>query len=215
MSLFKRTFGHERDAAGKTLDRLVFGCIIVGVAIGLYAGWKAFFIVLAISAIVIFGVPYVFYRVRTRTPNSPAPSAVRRNEPIVPNNIGVKKISDAENHHAMKWSRVAYCVALTASMEILVNYSVSPWLTLPLGAFAAWWSFLCTRTLWSEASFRIAVWRLHQAPSMDDWPAPRKIKQWQWLSDPKLDRLIEVGTVIGVLCFPALLWLPLIFWALK
>jgi hypothetical protein len=47
MSLFKRTFGHERDAAGKTLDSLVFGCILVGVAIGLYAGWKAFLIVIA------------------------------------------------------------------------------------------------------------------------------------------------------------------------
>jgi hypothetical protein len=66
MSLFKRIFGHERDAAGKTLDRLVFGCIIVGVAIGLYAGWKALLIFFAISALVIFGVPYVFYLIRGR-----------------------------------------------------------------------------------------------------------------------------------------------------
>jgi hypothetical protein len=123
-------------------------------------------------------------------------------------------MSDPEIHHAMKWSRLAYCAALTASTGILVSYAVSPWITVPLGAFAAGWSFLCTRALWSEVSFRIAVWRLHQAPSMDDWPAPRKM-QWEWLSNPKLDHLIEVGTVIGVLCFPALLWLPLIFWVLK
>jgi hypothetical protein len=37
MTLFKKIFGHERDAAGKSLDRLVLGCIIVGVLIGLYA----------------------------------------------------------------------------------------------------------------------------------------------------------------------------------
>ena len=66
MMIFKRIFGHERDAAGKTLDSLVFGCILVSAAIGIYAGWKAFFIVLAISAIVIFGVPYVFYLIRSR-----------------------------------------------------------------------------------------------------------------------------------------------------
>jgi hypothetical protein len=84
-----------------------------------------------------------------------------------------------------------------------------------LGAFAAWWSFLCTRALWSEISFRIAIWRLHQAPSMDDWPAARKIKRWEWLSNPKLDRWIDVGTIIGVLCFPVFLWAPIIFWVLK
>jgi hypothetical protein len=64
MSLFKRTFGHERSASGKTLDRLVFGCILVSVAIGLYAGWKAFLIVIACSAIVIFGVPFIVFRIQ-------------------------------------------------------------------------------------------------------------------------------------------------------
>jgi hypothetical protein len=37
MSLFKRIFGHERDAAGKSLDRLVLTIIVAGVLIGLYA----------------------------------------------------------------------------------------------------------------------------------------------------------------------------------
>jgi hypothetical protein len=37
MALFKKIFGHERNEAGKSLDRLVLGCIIVGVLIGLYA----------------------------------------------------------------------------------------------------------------------------------------------------------------------------------
>jgi hypothetical protein len=66
MTIFKRIFGHERDAAGKTLDRLVLGCILVSVAIGLYAGWKAFLIVIACAAIVIFGVPFIFYLIRGR-----------------------------------------------------------------------------------------------------------------------------------------------------
>jgi hypothetical protein len=95
---------------------------------------------------------------------------------------------------------------LTIGTTLLIIQGVNPWLTVPLGAFAAWWTFKCTRTLWAVVSFRIEVWRLHQAPSIsiEDWRAPR----WQWLSNPKLDSWINVGTVIGVLCFPALLWLP-------
>jgi len=34
------------------------------------------------------------------------------------------------------------------------------------------------------------------------------------LSDPKLDRLVNAATVAVVIVFPALLWLPLIFWLL-
>src|ERR1035437_1544090 len=49
MTLFKKDFGHERDAAGKSLDRLVFGSIIVGVAVGLYASWY-----IAIGAVLAF-----------------------------------------------------------------------------------------------------------------------------------------------------------------
>jgi hypothetical protein len=40
MSLFKKIFGHERDPAGKSLDRLVLTLIIIGVLIGLYACHK-------------------------------------------------------------------------------------------------------------------------------------------------------------------------------
>jgi hypothetical protein len=37
MSPFKRIFGHERDEAGKGLDRAVLTLIVIGVLIGLYA----------------------------------------------------------------------------------------------------------------------------------------------------------------------------------
>jgi hypothetical protein len=114
----------------------------------------------------------------------------------------------------MKWSRLAYCAAITALTTFLAMRGTNPWFTVPLGAFAAWWTFMCTRALWSVASFRVAVWRLHQAPSLsiDDLTVPREVKQWEWLSNPRLDGLVDVGTIVAVLAFPALLWLPLIFW---
>jgi hypothetical protein len=37
VSLFKRVFGHERDAAGKSLDRLVLTLILIAVAVAFYA----------------------------------------------------------------------------------------------------------------------------------------------------------------------------------
>jgi hypothetical protein len=37
MTLFEKIFGHKRDPAGKSLDRLVFTCIIIAMLIGLYA----------------------------------------------------------------------------------------------------------------------------------------------------------------------------------
>jgi len=40
MSLFKKAFGHERSAPGKTLDRTVLVLIIVIAAIALYACHK-------------------------------------------------------------------------------------------------------------------------------------------------------------------------------
>jgi hypothetical protein len=68
MSFFKRTFGLERSAAGKTLDRIVFGGIVIAVAIGFYAGWKALLIALAVGAAVIFGLPLALYLIgRTRS----------------------------------------------------------------------------------------------------------------------------------------------------
>jgi hypothetical protein len=121
----------------------------------------------------------------------------------------------------MKWSRFVLCGAFTASETLLVTQRVGPWITVPLGAFAAWWTYLCTRALWSEVSFRIAVWRLHQTPQgptleeVNKHSAARKRKRWAGLSNPKLDRLIDVGTVVGVLGFPAFLWIPLIFWLCK
>jgi hypothetical protein len=70
----------------------------------------------------------------------------------------------------MKWFRLVYCAAFMALTTFLVMRGASSWLTVPLGAFAAYWTFLCTRALWTVVSFRVAVWRLHQAPtnSTDD-----------------------------------------------
>jgi hypothetical protein len=106
----------------------------------------------------------------------------------------------------MKWSRLAYCAAFVALTTLLVVGGVTPWLSVPIGAFAAYWTIICTRALWSLASFRVSAWRLHQLD------LPRKAKQWEWLSDPKLDGLVDALTVAGVLLFPMLLWLPLIYW---
>jgi hypothetical protein len=47
---------------------------------------------------------------------------------------------------------------------------------------------------------------------MSDLIVPRKVKQWEWLSDPGLAGFVNVGTIVTVLAFPALLWLTLIFW---
>lgn len=130
-------------------------------------------------------------------------------------------VAAAEKAAKIKWSRFAYCGALTACTMLLVTHDVSPWVTVPLGAFAAWWTFVCTRALWTVVSFRIAVWRLHEAPQgptleeIYKQSATRERKRWEWLANPKLDRWIDAGTVMGVLAFPALLWLPLIFWLFK
>jgi hypothetical protein len=116
----------------------------------------------------------------------------------------------------MKWPRLVYCAATTALVTFLVLRGTSAWLTVPLAAFAAWWTFTCTQALWSMASFYVATWRLHLAPSLsiDDLSMPRKINRWEWLSNPRLDGLVNVGTIVAVLGFPALLWLPLVFWLL-
>jgi hypothetical protein len=37
MTLFKKVFGHERSASGKSLDRLVLTLIVVGMLVALYA----------------------------------------------------------------------------------------------------------------------------------------------------------------------------------
>jgi hypothetical protein len=114
----------------------------------------------------------------------------------------------------MKPSRLIYCATIAALVTVPVLRGTSPWITVPMGAFAAWWTFICTQALWSVASFHVAAWRLRLAPSLStgDLTTPRKVKRWEWLSNPKLDGLVNVGTVVAVLGFPALLWLPLAFW---
>jgi hypothetical protein len=112
----------------------------------------------------------------------------------------------------MKWSRLAYCAVIAILATLLIARGTSPWFTVPLGAFAAWWTFTCTRALWTVASFHVATWRLHQAPLANDLDVPRKTQPWEWLSNPRLDGLVNVGTFATVLGFPALLWFPLIFW---
>jgi len=41
---------------------------------------------------------------------------------------------------------------------------------------------------------------------------PRKRKMLWWLANPKLDPAVDIATFVGVLVFPALLWLPLVYW---
>jgi hypothetical protein len=118
----------------------------------------------------------------------------------------------------IKWSRFVYCGGAAALTTFLIMLGASPWFTVPLGAFAAWWTFECTRALWTIVSFRVAIWRLHQLspPSIDDIirQAPRKAKRWEWLSNPRLHGLVDAATIAGVAVFPAVLWLPLILWLL-
>lgn len=117
----------------------------------------------------------------------------------------------------MKWSRLGYCAALAALTTFLVIRGVSPWLTIPLTGFGAYWTVLSTSALWHVASFHVSGWRLRLAPSLsaDDLIAPREIKPWQWLSHPRLDGLVNAGTIIFALSFPALLWLPVVLWVLS
>jgi hypothetical protein len=114
----------------------------------------------------------------------------------------------------MKWSRLVYCAAIVALTTILVMRGTTVWLIVPLAAFAAWWTFICTRALWSVATFHVAARRLSLAPSLsiDDLTVPVQAKRWEWLSNPRLDGLVSIGTLIVVFGFPALLWLPLVVW---
>ena len=113
----------------------------------------------------------------------------------------------------MKWSRLFYCAVLTTLTIFLVIHGAALWFTIPLAIFAAWWTVLCTRALWTLVSFHIATWRLHQAPS-PSLNEPDRTKRWEWLSNPSLDVWINAATIAGVLVFPAALWLPLVFWLL-
>jgi hypothetical protein len=117
----------------------------------------------------------------------------------------------------MKWSRLVYCAATAALTTFLVMRGASAWLTVPLGAFAAWWTFQCARALWIVLSFHVAGWRLHLITPVsveDNFTEHRKVKRWVWLANPKLDGWVDAATVVGVLMFPTLLWLPLILWLL-
>jgi hypothetical protein len=115
----------------------------------------------------------------------------------------------------MKWSRLFYCAAIAALTTFLITRGTSPWFTIPLAGFAAWWTYLCTHALWTVVSFRIEVWRGHQIASLsiDEIKAgqPHKAERWESLANPKLDSSINTATLVVVLVFPALLWLPLIF----
>lgn len=87
MTLFKQFFGHERDAAGKSLDRLVFGSIIVGVAVGLYVSWfAAIFAVLAfiIASFVVTRVWITFKLGRMERRAAELMGKMERGEPLEP-----------------------------------------------------------------------------------------------------------------------------------
>src|SRR5262249_46267582 len=63
--------------------------------------------------------------------------------------LGMPELSPARPRLApMKWSRVAYYAVFMAVLTLFVTHGVSPWLTVPLGAFAAWWTYVCTDALW-------------------------------------------------------------------
>lgn len=117
----------------------------------------------------------------------------------------------------IKWSRVAYCAGVVVVETVLVTHETSAWITFPLGAVAAWWTFVCTREVWAWAAFHIAVWRLHQGPapiSVEDIVNNKRAagRRWQSLSNPALDRWINLGTVLLALALPALLWSRLVVW---
>jgi hypothetical protein len=109
----------------------------------------------------------------------------------------------------MKWSRCFYGAALAVLTTFLVARGISPWFTVPLAGFAAWWTYLCTDAL-SRCGLESTP---NSIASTDEISAgqPHKAKRWEWLANPKLDSSINAATVVGVLVFPALLWLPLIF----
>jgi hypothetical protein len=64
---------------------------------------------------------------------------------------------------SMKWSRFFYCAATVAVAELLITNGVSLWFTVSLSAFAAWWTFECTRALWRFV--QLSCCRLAPAPS--------------------------------------------------
>jgi hypothetical protein len=67
--------------------------------------------------------------------------------------------------------------------------------------------------LWLVFVLLLGVSTTHR--QIDNWTlAPHKAMRRELLSDPKLDRLVNAATVAVVIVFPALLWLPLIFWLL-
>jgi len=114
-------------------------------------------------------------------------------------------------------SWLAYCVAYAALTTFLIMWNASLWLTLPLGFFALWWTFVCTRLLWDISSFRISAWRAHLRALKD--LGPRNGKHFRWLAkrclaDPKLETAVDLAKIGGTIGFPALLWLPLILWVL-
>src|SRR5215475_5193571 len=98
----------------------------------------------------------------------------------------------------MRWSRLARCAAITAVTTVLTMRGTSPWLTVPLGAFAAWWTYECTRALWSLVSFRVAVWRAYLLSPLEDFTRRKRKRLW-WLA------AVDIATIVGVLVFPALL----------
>ena|ERR1700732_1586419 len=116
----------------------------------------------------------------------------------------------------MNWSGVAYYAVFMAVLTLFVMEGVNPWITVWPGVLAAGWTYICTKALWHVASFRIAVWRAHLLPpiSVEDLIKPHEQKMLWWLANPKLDPAADVATFVGVLVFPALLWLPLVYWLL-
>jgi hypothetical protein len=111
----------------------------------------------------------------------------------------------------MKWSSIILCTVFMAMLTVLAAQGVSPWLTVPLGAFGGYWTCVCTNALWHVASYRIAIWRANLLLPIGDQTKVRAPILW-WLANPDLDKAVDTATLVGVLLFPALLWLPLVLW---
>jgi hypothetical protein len=103
----------------------------------------------------------------------------------------------------MKWSRLAYCAVIAI-------------LHVPNCAHRAARRFRCVVDLHVHPRVvdggEFPCCDLAAAPLANDLDLPRKTQPWEWLSNPRLDGLVNVGTFATVLGFPALLWFPLIFW---
>jgi hypothetical protein len=74
----------KRDAAGRSLDRLVIGSIIVGVAAGLYAGWLAAVGAVAAYVVALFIGTRLWVMLKMQQHAAEVLGKIERGEPLEP-----------------------------------------------------------------------------------------------------------------------------------